>query len=962
MSETQERLTKAIGERYAIERELGHGGMATVYLGRDIRYDRTVAIKVLRPELAQALGGARFLREINISAQLQSPHILPLLDSGEADGLLYYVMPYVQGDSLRGLIARQGALAPSEAMRLLRDVVDGLAHAHRHGIVHRDIKPDNVMIADRHALVVDFGVAKAVNDATAHHDLTSIGISLGTPAYMAPEQAAADPAIDHRADLYSVGVLAYEMLSGKPPFSGTPQAVIAAHISQLPVPLLTARPDVPPALASIVMRLLEKDAANRYQTADELLVAIESLSTPAGGAAADAADAGARASRASRWPLALGAVAVVLLAYFGTARLRDDRWLHATALPQLVRLVEAAENDSAFALALRIEAVAPADSTLNALWPRFSRKVVLHSEPEGATVWRASLADTTQWMRVGVTPTDSVRLPIRTGLFRFEKAGFRPFWSLFSTPWLAPLEAEDAAHPEMVAFLDGTQRAFLVGADGAPPLPLDAFRMDRFEITNAQYLAFVNAGGYRDRAHWNEPIVDGARTIAFADAMAKFVDRTGRPGPATWEGGTFPAGQAEMPVGGVSWYEAAAYAKWAGKSLPTIYHWARVANIGFARYIVPLANLEGTGPLPVGTRRAVSIGGLSDLAGNVREWCANDAGRGQRYILGGGWSDPKYGFVDAYAQPPLDRSAINGIRLALFEPTDTTLVAASRPVIRAFTDWSKERPVSDAVFAGFLPQFDYDPAALDTKVELRDSTPEQWTAEKVSFTTAYGGRMSAWVYVPKRGTPPFQTVVAFPGSNALGAPPFTGALPSVMSFVPSSGRIMVYPIYQATHERSNGTTSDLADLSIRWRDHVVMWAKDYRRTLDYLSTRADVDTSAFAYFGFSWGGYMGGVIPAVEPRIKAVVLYVAGLEMERGRPEVEPFNFLGHITQPVIMLNGRHDFFFPVETAQKPFFENLGTPAARKRWTVYEGGHDVPRTELMRESMAWLDKYLGPVR
>ncbi|MBX9929904.1 MAG: hypothetical protein K2X99_13445, partial [Gemmatimonadaceae bacterium] len=399
-----------------------------------------------------------------------------------------------------------------------------------------------------------------------------------------------------------------------------------------------------------------------------------------------------------------------------------------------------------------------------------------------------------------------------------------------------------------------------------------------------------------------------------------------------------------------------------GKSLPTIYHWARVANVNNSRFVVPLSNLEHTAPLPSGTRRAISLGGISDLGGNVREWIANDAGRGQRFILGGGFSDPQYSFVDAYAQPPLDRSVINGIRLVRYAPNDSTLAAAARPIARAFTDWSKEHAVSDGVFAGFRPIFDYDPVALDAKVELRDSTPEQWIAEKVSFTTAYGGRMAAWVFIPKRGTPPYQTIVGFPGSNAIGAPPFTGALSPVMSFIPPSGRIVVYPIYLSTHERGDGTTSDVADQSIRWRDHVVMWAKDYRRTLDYLSTRPDVDTSAFGYMGFSWGGVMGGIIPAIEPRIKVVVLYVAGLMMESSRPEVEPFHYLPRITQPTLMLNGRFDYFFPLQTAQEPFFKALGTPAARKKWMVYEGGHDVPRTQLIRESIAWFDTYLGRVR
>jgi dienelactone hydrolase len=962
MTDIGTRLGQALAGRYTIERELGHGGMATVHLARDLKHGRAVAIKVLRPELAQALGGDRFLREINIAAQLQSPHILPLLESGEADGLLFYVMPYVEGDSLRGRITKQGALAPSEAMRLLRDIVDALAHAHRHGVVHRDIKPDNVMIAERHALVVDFGVAKAMSDASAHHDLTSVGISLGTPAYMAPEQAAADPKIDLRADIYSVGVLAYEMLAGRTPFSGSPQAILSAQIASRPEPLLEVAPNVPPAIAQIVMRCLEKDPADRYQTADELLVAIESLVTPGGALASAAAVPTNRTRRLTVRAIGFAALAVVAVVAVG--RFRRDRWVHRTALPELQRLSEAAEADSAVELALRIEAVAPGDSALGALWPNFTRTAVITTDPAGVTVSRASYIDTTRWRALGTTPTDSVRLPTKVGLFRFEKPGYRTSYNLLgSAPGLVLLDSIAAPDADMVRLPGGRFRAFLVGSDGHEPVQLGEYRMDRFEITNRQYKAFVDAGGYRDRAFWEHPFRAEGRTLSWDQAMARFTDRTGQPGPSSWEGGSFPSGQGDYPVGGVSWYEAAAYAKYAGKSLPTIYHWAQAAGVSYSRFVVPSSNLEGRGPLPVGELRGVTISGVSDMAGNVREWCMNDAGSEQRYILGGGWSDPTYSFVDAYAQRPMDRSPINGIRLVRYAEGEANLARAAAPILRAFTDYAKVKPVSDAVFAGFKPIFDYDPRALEPTVELRDSTPEEWVIERVSFTAAYGGeRMSAWILLPKQGKPPYQTVVYFPGSGVIGASSSMQRREMLASFVVRTGRAFVLPIYKSTYERSDSLRSDVGDESIFWRDHMVMWGKDYRRTLDYLSTRAEFDSTKFAYFGVSWGGLMGGLVPAIEPRLKVAVLYVAGLVMEKTRPEVDPLNYLPRVTIPVLMLNGKYDFFFPTETSQKPFFRLLGTPEADKRYIVYEGGHDVPRTQLISETLAWLDKYLGPVR
>jgi len=284
MPELLERLQQALADRYRIERELGAGGMATVYLAHDLRHDRKVALKVLRQELTAALGAERFHREIHIAAKLQHPNILPLLDSGEAGGLLYYAMPFVEGHSLRERLAREGALPVGDAVRILRDVVDALTEAHAHGVVHRDIKPENIMLRGRHALVTDFGVAKAVSEATGRQTLTTAGVALGTPAYMAPEQASADPHLDHRVDIYAVGAVAYELLTGRPVFMGTtPQMVLSAHVTDAPVPLTKYRETVPRALEALVMRCLEKKPADRWQSAEELLPQLEALATPSGG-------------------------------------------------------------------------------------------------------------------------------------------------------------------------------------------------------------------------------------------------------------------------------------------------------------------------------------------------------------------------------------------------------------------------------------------------------------------------------------------------------------------------------------------------------------------------------------------------------------------------------------------------------------------------------------------------------
>ncbi len=332
---TAEPLFAALAERYRLERELGAGGMATVYLAEDLKHHRKVAVKVLRPELSSALGGERFPREIAIIAQLSHPHILPLHDSGEAAGFLYYVMPYVEGETLRQRLQREGQLEISDAARILREVVDALAFAHQHGVVHRDIKPENIMLSGRHAIVMDFGVAKALS-AAGGEQLTTVGLALGTPAYMAPEQATGDTNVDHRADLYAVGALGYEMLSGAPPFAkATAQAVLSAHVLEQPVELTERRPGVLPPLSDLIMRCLEKAPEDRWQTAEEMLPLLEAISSGSGGMTPTGTRPvwAATRRRRRRWlPVAIGGGGLAALGLVASLLLADDGAIRSIAV------------------------------------------------------------------------------------------------------------------------------------------------------------------------------------------------------------------------------------------------------------------------------------------------------------------------------------------------------------------------------------------------------------------------------------------------------------------------------------------------------------------------------------------------------------------------------------------------------------------------------------------------------
>ena len=322
MTDVSQRLSTALTERYRLERELGQGGMATVYLAQDLKHDRKVAIKVLHPELSAVIGGERFLAEIKVTANLQHPHILPLFDSGAADGLLFYVMPLVEGESLRTRMTREKQLGVEEAIRLAGQVASALDYAHRHGVVHRDIKPENVLLHDGTALVADFGIALAASHAGASR-MTATGMSLGTPAYMSPEQAMGDREVDARSDVYSLGTMLYEMLVGDPPYLGsTAQAIVAKVLTEKPVPVTVHRDTVPANVAAAIQKALNKLPADRFATAADFAKALTTPGWSSGEALTTqllATPGALRAPRDARWRTMAVAASVVALASLGAA-------------------------------------------------------------------------------------------------------------------------------------------------------------------------------------------------------------------------------------------------------------------------------------------------------------------------------------------------------------------------------------------------------------------------------------------------------------------------------------------------------------------------------------------------------------------------------------------------------------------------------------------------------------------
>jgi dienelactone hydrolase len=942
--------------------KLGEGGMGVLYRARDSRLGRTVAIKVLRPEVvADPERTRRFLVEARAVSALNHPNVVTIHDIGEdpARGT-WIAMECLEGESLRQKLER-GLPAVPEALRVAVEVARGLAAAHAAGIVHRDVKPANVMITSSGLVkVLDFGLAKLARSEAAADTATPTmsapaataqGVLLGTPAYMSPEQAEGRAA-DARSDVFSFGAMLYEMLTGKRPFEGgTAVSLLSAILKDAPPPVRSLRPEVDPRLEKLVERSLEKDPDARYPSAQELLPDLE--------ACLGRTAPGVGFVRRPAWVAgaALLLAALVALGTWAWRRGAQERWARREALPEIQKLIEADEITRAFRLAERARPVLSGDPQFESLWLDVTQgaSTSVRSEPAGAEVLVKPYSEPdAEWQKRGKTPIEKVDLPRVFSRFRIEKPGYAPVELAFVPARISRhpafrLVPEDKTPPGMVLVPGGRFQYH-----NAPEVELPEFWLDRTEVTNRQYEAFVSGGGYRRRELWKQPFVRHGKSLSFDEAIALFRDQTGRPGPSTWELGTFPEGHADYPVSGVSWYEAAAYAEFAGKSLPTLHHWYRAADLSRFSDILRYSNFSAEGPRPVGAQPSLSSYGNLDMAGNVREWVWNaDADR--RYTLGGAWSDPTYLYTGPDGLDPMDRSPILGVRCALYEtkPPEAAF-GAIQYVVR---DLSRERPVDDAVFRIYGRLFDYDPIDLDSKVEAVDDRSEHWRLEKVSFAAAYGGeRIPARLFLPKNARPPFQAVVYFPPASALSLPSIDRVGGRDFSFLVRSGRAVLFPVYQQTYERRRPGPPG----PNYFREVVTQRAQDVRRAIDFLESRPDVDRGRIAFYGLSMGAEEGTIVGAVEHRLRTLVLVAGGLD-DGMPPEVDGVNFASRVRVPVLMVNGRYDFAAPFETNQVPLFRLLGSPAKDKKHVVFDSGHVPPWPDVVRETLDWLDRYLGPV-
>jgi len=953
--------------------------MGVVYLADDTRLKRAVALKFLPPGLAFDEDiKRRFMVEAQAAAAISHPNICTIYEVDDQEGKTFISMEYIEGESLREMAAK-GALPFDRVLDIALQVLAGLDEAHGKGIVHRDIKSANIMLtAKGQAKIMDFGLAKVASSAM----VTKEGSTMGTVAYMSPEQARGE-AVDRRTDIWSLGVVLYEIASGKLPFGEDLQSAIIHNIvHEEPKPLKAIVPKVPEEFEGIIRRALKKKVEDRYGSAAEMLADLKKLQ-----AAIEKGRAGIFNLRSFfriiRKPLIAVPTAFVLIAlgfliYSVLNRQAKVRWARQVALPELQSLLDEAaplqpkEGFRMLDLYDKVAEFLPDDPKVKELFPACVREVPIETTPPGVRVFVKEYSfPEREWRYIGTTPIEKIRLPRTWFRWKMEKEGYESLEFAASAISYDPIKQENVLaidrRLETVSTISGDLVRIPSGKTDIGIL--DDFLIDKYEVTNKKFKEFVDQGGYRKKEFWKQPLINNGKNLAWDAAMALFVDTTGRPGPSTWQGGAYPEGQADFPVSGVSWYEAAAYAEFAGRKLPTIYHWDLAAlQRENPSWYLPFMNFGGAGPGAVGDRPSLNYYGAYDMAGNVREWCWNESPEG-RIIRGGAWDDATYMFENLSQASTFDRSSKNGFRCALYiNPQKVPISAFQLAQVDVVPDFYKLKPVPDSVFKVYKDQFAYDKKDLNARLEWRNENAKDWVREKITFDAAYENeRVIAYLFLPRNAKPPFQTVIYFPGSGAVYQKSSQNLdkyneFEYFLSFIVKGGRAALFPIYKGTFERGDEKLAAIhtGDSSRLFSEYLIKLVKDMSRCIDYLETRPDIDGAKIAYLGLSWGAEWGAIFPAVEERLKVSVLRVGGM-WGAGRPEVNSINYVTRVKIPTLMLNGKYDMTFPYAMTVNPMFDLLGTPRADKVLKLYDTDHFVPQNEFIKETLRWLDKYLGPV-
>lgn len=1001
---------------YRILSQIGSGGMGEVYLALDSRLDRKIALKMLPEQFSRDPERLRrFEREARAASALNHPNIITIYEIGESDERRYIATELIEGETLRERMKR-GTLSFSDALNIATQVATALDAAHQAGIIHRDIKPENVMLRhDGIVKVLDFGLAKHVElseaqanpqSAKRNPQFTQPGAVMGTVRYMSPEQARGEK-LDTRTDLFSLGVMLYEMVSGRAPFTGgTTSDALAAILRDEP-PLIA---DAPKELWAILEKALRKNREDRYLNAGEIFADLLRLKRTQGLVDLPKSELSKEYSLANaivvtnikmarhRWRALLISVCtvVIVLSAASWLILRQERIGWATnALPRIEMLSNSEQFFEAYDLATQVQTVLPNDPTLSRLMPTISDDLSIVTTPPGAEVrMKRFLPDTPlekqEWQSIGATPIKHLQIARGGYLLSIEKPGYTTFertitgvvtsvsgMKALSKPIDLEIKLNDDSRTQagMVFVGSGEYRLASWGRPTDRNVQLGDYFIDKYEVSNRDYKEFISAGGYRKREYWRHPIKKNEREIPWETAIAEFKDRTGLPGPRTWSNQEFPEGKADYPVADISWYEAAAYAAFRGKELPTIFQWERAAREGIGRiggantWMMPWgyftgqlehrANFGNRGTVPVNSLPfGMSPSGAYHMAGNVAEWCRNETADGF-IVSGGAWQDPAYQFGYYGGYPGVFTSEKIGFRCVL-NPAGLATEEGAFPLI-VKNEIPKYLPVNDAVFVSWRDWYRYEQPPLEPQITETLETAD-WRRETITYVGVKGMRSLAYLYTPKNTPPPWQVIQFLPADDVvIGFNKLSVRVEGSLSAFMKSGRAVISVLRTGYPEKPFPSDyvypqSDTAE----YRDMVLKWTAEERRALDYLATRNDIDMDRIGFLSFSTGNGRKLLQPAVESRYRSIVMVGAGLDplYTRVLPEINPVNLLPQIRAPKLLLNGRWDENKFLKFHAEPLFELM---RGQKRMMVFDGGHMPPPEYYIPPINAWFDETLGPV-
>lgn len=997
---------------YKILDKLGEGGMGIVYKAEDTKLKREVAIKFLPHSITvNEKDKLRLKTEAQIAAGLNHPNIATVFAIEDFGDDTFIVMEYVQGRELKELIKNSPnkKIRQSDFLNYAIQISEGLNTAHKKGIIHRDIKSTNIMLAeDGRIRIMDFGLAHIQGDPL----ITKKGSTPGTTAYMSPEQLRGEEA-DFRSDIWSLGIVLFEMLTGIPPFQGNfDQAIVYSILHEKPKSIKKLNPDVTDEIEQIVMQCLEKDRKKRIQSAEELLNRLKAIKGET--SVSGIHKYGLSRVRFSKAGLTL-ALVIASVFIFLVVTLPIRKILSSDNLQEvdfkLQQLVNNEQYYEASQLAEEHRSVLENDSLFKELSLIIYDTLSVSSEPSGAKVYmiryRPGHSDlNTKGELIGETPIKNFRVVRGDYLLTIEKTGERSSTSenQYSVPFekveYAPAQRIASSYPIMkefpvpvrgiqinlkliekdklpedIVFVSGGNHKLVSSSiDFHKPVRLNDFYIDKYEVGNANYKKFISAGGYLNKKYWKYRFVKDGKEISWEDAMKLFVDRTNLPGPRSWINQNYPNGKEKYPVTDISWYEAAAYAEFLGKSLPTVYQWERAARNGVPNYhsvsmpwgwIYPLTNISdrtnfnSNGPEPVDKYKfGISYYGCYNVAGNVSEWCFNKSNDEFTYA-DGSYADSNYVFGTFKGAGGFYTSPTLGFR-CVKNPDETNLDQGGMnlylsPQIPVY------HPVNDLKFKSIKKLFDYKKISFNPRVILTEEN-NNWIKQKISFDSPFSDKIIGYLFLPKNVAKPYQCILWNPHSGVYKYG-FSAdwAAEKLFSENIIYGRALFVLVPKGSPERKWELGEDNPDLSNPlFRDHVIRWVIEIRIALDYLASRSDIDLDKIAYITTA-NDYDGYIVPGMDNRFKCNILISNGIHQEDQKilpEEINPVNFLPRYKGITYIMNGKYDEVVYYSDSVLPAFNLLPEP---KKIAALNTAHVPPLAMRVPLINKWLDESLGPI-